>query len=218
MAEVDFVRDVQPILRKRCLGCHGAVRPQSGLRLDNRTHAIEGGYSGVVLKPGDSAGSKLYRVVAGKDTLTMPPGGAKLPQAEVDLIRTWIDEGALWPSTPSAVPATAATKLWSFQPLQKPALPDSTLHPIDAFVLARLRKRNIEPSPEAPRHTLLRRLYLDLTGLPPTSEDVARQEPYQTTVDRLLSSPHFGEKCPAAGAPQRPPGPARQSGLRPHQV
>ncbi|MCC6586814.1 MAG: PSD1 domain-containing protein [Bryobacterales bacterium] len=193
-AEVDFVRDVQPILRKRCLACHGAVRPQSGLRLDTREHALEGGYSGAVLKPGDSANSKLYRVVAGKDTLTMPPGGGKLPQAEVDTFRSWIDEGARWPAMPNAAPAFAATKLWSFQPLHKPALPDSTVHPVDAFVLTKLHKQRIQPSPEAPRHTLLRRLYLDLTGLPPTPADLVRTEPYVTTVDRLLASPHFGEK------------------------
>ena len=191
---VDFVRDVQPVFRKRCVACHGAVRPQSGLRLDRKEDALRGGYSGAVIKPGDSAGSKLFRMVSGRETVTMPPGGGRLPDAEIDTLKRWLDEGATWPDAAAESKVRSRTSShWSFQPLAKPALPPGT-HPVDAFVEARLKKDGLSLSPEAPRETLLRRLFLDLTGLPPSPADLASNEPYERMVDRLLASPHFGEK------------------------
>lgn len=196
LAAPDFVRDVQRILRTRCYACHSANRPQSGLRLDRRADALAGGYSGAVIKPGDSSASRLYSLIAGKETLTMPPGGAKLPPAEIETIRSWIDAGAPWPDSAADSPLRSrAPSHWSFQPVIKPAIPASSApNPIDAFVLAQLKQQNIQPSPQAERHTLIRRVSLDLTGLPPTPEDLRRNETYEQLVDRLLSSPHFGEK------------------------
>lgn len=191
---VDFVREVQPVLRKRCLACHGADRPQSGLRLDRREDALRGGYSGAVIKPGDSAGSKLFRMVSGREAAAMPPGGGRLPAAEIEILRKWLDEGAPWPDAAAESKVHSRTfSHWSFQPLVKPALPPGT-HPVDAFVEERLKREGLSLSPEAPRETLIRRLSLDLTGLPPSPADLASTEAYEQLVDRLLASPHFGEK------------------------
>ena len=187
---VDFARDVEPILRARCHACHGERVQNNGLRLDSRDHALRGGYSGVAIQPGSSASSKLHQMIAaGK----MPPGGARLPEREASAIARWIDQGAHWPAT-SAITATKP-KPWSFEPIRRP-----DAQGIDDLVLAELRKHRLAPSPEAPRHVLLRRLYLDLIGLPPTVEESAeflgdtRANAYERLVDRLLESPHFGEK------------------------
>lgn len=199
---VDFARDIEPILKARCYGCHGAAQRMSGLRLDERQAALAGGYSGAVLKPGDSAGSPLIHRVAGlKGLLAMPPAGPKLSAGQIGLLRAWIDQGAKWPATEAGVAAPAKAKAghWAFQPVQRPAVAGSG-NPIDALILARLEKEGIQPSPEADRTTLLRRVSLDLTGLPPTPDEIAefladtRQNAYERQVDRLLSSPHYGEK------------------------
>lgn len=177
----------------------------NGLRLDRAADALRGGYSGAVIVPGDSANSKLIAAVSGKTKVVMPPSGPKLTDSEVGKLRAWIDAGAQWPDVVIPVTAKPATKHWSFQPLRKPAPPATrragwTRNPIDAFVLARLEKESIAPSPEADRSTLLRRVSLDLTGLPPTPAELAafladqRPDAYELVVDRLLASPHYGEK------------------------
>ncbi|MBM3797666.1 MAG: DUF1553 domain-containing protein [Acidobacteria bacterium] len=196
---VDFVREVQSILRGKCIGCHGADRPQSGLRLDRREDALKGGYSGTVIKPGDSASSRLFRLVAGKEAIAMPPGKARLPAVEVETLRRWIDGGAAWPDSvaESGEQPPAAYSHWSLRPIRKPPVPGVTpqpRNPIDAFVESKLAANGWRMSPEAARHTLLRRVYLDLTGLLPSPAELARTESYEQTVDRLLKSPHFGEK------------------------
>src|SRR5213592_1542719 len=206
---VDFGRDIAPVLKKRCVPCHGAALQQSGLRLDSREALLKGGSSGPVIVPGDSAGSRLIRLVGGADPeVVMPPAGPRLSGVEVGLFRAWIDTGAVWPHEvvfDGGQGARPKSSHWSFQPILHPQPPSvqraSWLkNPIDAFVLAKLESEGIEPSPEAEREKLIRRLSLDLTGLPPTPDEVAsfmadsRPDAYQRQVDRLLDSPHFGEK------------------------
>jgi len=192
---VDFNRDIRPILGDHCLHCHGpdAAQRQGDLRLDDRTAAMQ------VLKPGDADGSELYRRIMSPDPqLHMPPpdSGRKLSAAQQETIRRWITQGAVWGDH------------WSWQPLRQPAVPvpgtavphAPVRNPIDAFIQARLHTAGLSPSPEAPRATLIRRLSLELTGLPPTpAETLAfeqdhRPDALELLVDRLLSSPHYGER------------------------
>jgi hypothetical protein len=199
---VDFSRDVEPILRARCVACHGPSVRQSGLRLDSRSGALEGGYSGVAIHPGNSAGSRLIALVSGQGAVRMPPVGPLLTKSEVDTLRRWIDQGAEWPETVPPAPRPGATH-WAFQPIRKPSVPvvkGVAPSPLDAFVLARLQKEGVAPSPEADRRTLLRRVSFDLTGLPPSPREIGefladtRAGAWQRAVERLLASPHFGER------------------------
>ena len=207
---IAFSTDIQPILAKNCLGCHGPAAQQSGLRLDSHAAALKGGHSGVVIKPGDSAGSRLIHLVAGFDAQrTMPMGGEKLSRLDISFLRAWIDQGAEWGIDPSQAEAPSAAddpkKHWSFVP-PKRLTPPAVRHqnwvrnPIDAFILARLEQENTKPSPEANRVTLVRRLSLDLTGLPPTPRQLdaflADTSPhaYEQLVGDLLDSEHYGEK------------------------
>jgi len=201
-AAPDFVRDVAPVLKK-CTGCHGAAVQTSGLRLDNADGALRGGYSGAAIQPGNAAASKVIQLVeSGK----MPPAGGKLTGAEIGVLKAWITEGAKYPAAASAAgkPVAKSTH-WAFQPIRKPAEPalkrtDWARNAIDRFVLAGLERESIAPSSEADKATLLRRVSLDLTGLPPTAEELedfladATAGAYERAVDRLLSSPHYGEK------------------------
>ena len=204
---IDFRQDVEPILRTRCTVCHGPQQQLSGLRLDRKEDALRGGYSGAVIKPGDPAGSRLLQLVSGKAKIVMPPVGARLTEREVLIFNSWIEQGAPWTDDTSQQSPVRARKVthWSFQALRKPDVPvvqDPAWsgNSIDAFVLDRLDREGIKPSPEADRLTLLRRVSLDLVGLPPTPEQIeaflASAEPgaYESVVDRLLASPHFGEK------------------------
>ena len=202
----DFVRDVEPIFHRKCFACHGPAQQMNGLRLDERAAALKGGYSGAVIISGSSANSKLIdRVASEKDGYRMPPAGPRLSPAEVAALRSWIDAGAEWPQSQQPKPLNAGTtraKPWSFAPLKRPPIPpiDGAKTPIDAFILARLAADNIKPSPETGQYTLLRRVSLDLTGLPPTPAEVrafladTSSNAYERVVDRLLESPHYGER------------------------
>jgi mono/diheme cytochrome c family protein len=196
---LDFSRDIQPVLSARCIGCHGEAQQMNGLRLDSAAALLEGSYAGAVIVPGDSAGSRLVeRVTTNDPSRRMPAVGDPLRPEEIQALRAWIDQGAKASDTPA--PASKAAALWSFQPVRRPAVPAGDRNPIDAFVLDRLRREGIAPSPEADRVTLLRRTTLDLTGLPPTPQETAafladtQPEAYARLVDRLLASPHYGEK------------------------
>lgn len=191
--KVDFSRDIQPIFQQRCAMCHGAKTHLSGLRLDDRESARR------VIQPGKASESRLIQMLKGSTGKVMPPIGPKLTDAQITLVSKWIDQGANWPATASAAPH------WAWQPIAHPTPPavkraDWPVNDIDRFVLARLEKENVAPSPAADRATLLRRLSLDLTGLPPTPQQVAdfladsRPDAYSRQVDRLLASPHYGEK------------------------
>lgn len=201
---IDFKSDVLPIFQKHCWKCHGAEKREGGLRLDHKD-ALVGGDSGLSILPKRSAESSLIRKVAGleKDSL-MPPEGDRLTAAEIGALRKWIDDGAIWPT--DLVDASKRAEHWSYRPIVRPAAPKTQdarwiRNPIDAFVVSKLEARQIKPSPEADPATLIRRLHLDLVGLPPTPEEVdafvvksQREVAYEELVDRLLASPHFGER------------------------
>ncbi len=204
--KIDFAKDVRPILTTACLSCHGPDKQRGGLRLDDGTAALRGGNGGVVIKPGDAAGSRLLALVAGLDAeQRMPPKDKPaLTPGQVGVLRAWIEQGAPWPRGEVAA-AVAHSSHWAYQPVRCPAVPavkdaGKVRDAIDAFVLARLEKEGIAPSPEADRNTLLRRVTLDLTGLPPTPDEVDAfvndrgPGAYEKVVDRLLASPHYGER------------------------
>ncbi len=202
--QVEFAVDVQPILSKHCLSCHGSEKQEAGLRLDRSDLAMLGGDSGKAIVAGDSAKSRLIHYVAATDSeKVMPPEGQRLSPKEISVLRTWIDRGAVWPDDKSA--NSTQKNHWAYQPLKSHSLPEVirsnwVINPIDRFILAKLESQGIAPSPEANRFTLIRRLSLDLIGLLPSVEEVdafvtdSRPNAYETLVDRLLDSPHFGER------------------------
>jgi hypothetical protein len=204
--KIAYARDIEPLLQKRCLLCHGAQQQMSGLRLDSKAAALKGGTSGADILPGKSAESRLIRLVGGLEKKVMPPMGAHLTAAEIGLLRAWIDQGVDWPAPEvSRNGAASQSSHWAFQTIKRPGPPAVRdrawpRNPIDQFILARLEAASVAPSPEANKLTLLRRVSLDLTGLQPTPEEVSqyqhdnRPDAYERTVDRLLDSPHYGEK------------------------
>lgn len=213
---VDFTSDVAPLMAQ-CQVCHGAAQQMSGLRLDNGEAALKGGNAGALLEPGNSAESRLVHYLTGEES-TLNPRGVKMPMAgdpftpgELATIRAWIDAGAEWPQSETASETLADESSreeglpWSFQPIERPHVPavrnrQWVRNSIDAFILARLETEQIEPSPEADRATLIRRVSLDLNGLLPTPREITsflkdnRADAYELLVDRLLDSPHYGEK------------------------
>ena len=198
MKKIDFNRDIRSILSDTCFKCHGPDEKQrmANLRLDDTEGLFvdRGGYR--IIVPGDAAKSKLYQKISSKDdSVMMPPSdsGRSLTAKQIELIKQWIDQGAKW------------EMLWSFVPPKRPSLPEVkekgwTRNPIDDFVLARLEAEGLKPSPRADKATLLRRVYFDLTGLPPTPAEIdafiADRSPnaYEKRVDQLLASPHYGER------------------------
>src|SRR5258708_3711668 len=202
---VAFQKDIQPIFEKSCYSCHGPTMQMNDLRLDSKQAAFAGGKSGKAIVQGKAFESPLYQRVAGIGTLArMPMGGKPLEAAQIELIRAWIDQGADWPDTVGAQ-VIETKKHWAFVPPERPPLPKVShmawpRNPIDHFILARLEKEKLSPSPEPDRVTLLRRLSLDLIGLPPKPEEVdafladQSKNAYEKQVERLLSSPHYGER------------------------
>jgi hypothetical protein len=206
---VDFRREIEPIFRANCYSCHGEKKASSQLRLDSKPLAMKGGISGAVILPGNSKDSRLMKRILGEgDETRMPLGGGPLKADQVELIRKWIEQGAVWPEDPQSAirnPQSAIPQHWAFVKPVRPAPPQVqnkawARTPIDAFILDRLEKQKLAPSPEADKITLIRRLSLDLTGLPPTIEEVDRfvkdnaEDAYARLVDRLLASPHYGER------------------------
>ncbi len=192
-----FSRDILPILSDHCLACHGpdAASRKGGLRLDTAEGARAGGKSGApAIVPGDPGRSALVQRITSNDPDdVMPPPSAHKPLSDAQraLLSQWIQAGAPW------------GQHWAYEPVQRPAPPRSTAqtrHPIDAFVQARLSQEGMNPSPESSRASLLRRVTLDLTGLPPAPHDVAAflkdpaPDAYERVVDRLLASPRHGER------------------------
>lgn len=204
-----YAREIQPILARHCYACHGPEKRKSGLRLDRKADALAGGDLGPAIVPGQPVESELlFRVTTDDPTLAMPPKGDRLNRAEIEHLREWIAGGADWPEDTDAAHASASpiqSDHWAFQPLTRPALPEVRdpswpRNAIDRFLLARLESEGVAPSPEADRATLIRRLSLDLLGLPPSPADVAafqadeRPDAFERLVDRLLESPQFGER------------------------
>jgi mono/diheme cytochrome c family protein len=203
--KIDYAADVAPLLKRACYECHGAEKQKSGFRLDIKKTALTGGdlYAPNIL-PGKSAESPLIRFVAGADEdVLMPPEGKRLTAQEVGILRAWIDQGANWPDE-LAGKIEDKRDWWSLKPLAKPGVPGvadpGIRNPIDAFIRERLAKEGFKPSPEADRRTLIRRLYFDLIGLPPSPEEIAAfvadkdPQAYEELVNRLLDSPRYGER------------------------
>ena len=202
--ELDFAKDIRPVLEARCFGCHGAQQQISGLRLDSKEGMLRGGKAGPAIVPGQGSESLLYRKVTGTaDGSAMPLSGDKLTQDQIDSIRTWIDQGARWPE--GLATEAPAKKHWAYVKPVRPRPPEVkdrawVRNPIDAFILARLEKEGLKPSPEASKENLIRRVTLDLIGLPPSPDEVeafvADRSPgaYEKVVDRLLASPRYGER------------------------
>lgn len=208
-----FERKIRPLLNERCYSCHSsrAETVHGGLLLDSANDLQHGGDSGPVIVPGNPEKSLLLSTVHYDGDIEMPPSG-KLPQAEIDELTQWIRRGAPFPpSTDQAarsdggIDLAAERKFWSFQPLAEQPLPEVSdegwaRRRIDLFVLAAMEKEGLRPSPEADRATLIRRVTFDLTGLPPTAEEVrafvADRAPdaHERLVERLLNAPQYGEK------------------------
>lgn len=195
--DIDFRREVLPILSGKCFHCHGpddAAR-QAGLRLDMPESVFRTEHP--IVHPGDSSGSELMRRIIDQDpNIQMPPPAAAnrgLSTAEIETLRQWIDQGAVWESH------------WAYEPVIRPLLPGVSAsqwprNPIDHFVLSRLEQEGLPPSPESRKETLLRRVSFDLTGLPPDVDALrefladSSSEAYEKAIDRLFASPHFGER------------------------
>ena len=205
--EVDFNRDIASILEERCWSCHGEDEQESGLRLDLRVKALRGGDSGLAaVVPGRPDKSYLIDVVRHLDAdVKMPPDEDKMPPVEIELLTRWIQQGAIWPGQMEAV-ADDKTDHWSFQSVVRPAVPDvatSSANPVDAFLFSELSERDLSFSKPADSRSLIRRVSIVLTGLPPTPDEMEQfldacdhdvAAAYEALVDRLLASPHFGER------------------------
>ncbi len=212
-AAMDFFETaVRPVLVQSCQKCHGPDKSSSGLRLDSREAILKGGASGPAIVPGQPGASLLVQAVAhSHEELKMPPRG-KLPDAQVAALRRWVELGAPWAARPAGAHAVAtagtpdpATRHWAFtpvRPLSPPEVKNSAWvrTPVDAFVLARLEREGLEPSPPSDRRTLLRRATLDLLGIPPTAAEIdtfvndPHPDAFARVVDRLLASPLYGER------------------------
>jgi hypothetical protein len=215
---VFFENKVRPLLAERCLKCHDQDKQKGDLQLDSLSGMLTGGSSGPALVPGNPADSLLIQAVKYQG-LEMPPD-SRLSDAEIEILEQWVATGAKWPNS-SAMTSRAGRpnkisdedrKWWAFQPLSQPAIPttksldDSDLQAIwsrqeiDQFILAKMQSKGLTPAPPADRVSLMRRLSFDLTGLPPTPQETERflndssSNAYESLVDRLLSSPHYGER------------------------
>jgi len=200
-----FAREIRPILAGRCYGCHGPNVQQNGLRLDSLQALLKGSDNGPIVVPGQADQSRLIRRLTALERPQMPYGGPPLSDEEIQQIRAWINAGAPGPDSAEPVAAVHPLKHWAYVKPVRPALPQVKnaawcRNPIDYFVLARLEKEGLAPSPEADKATLIRRVYLDLIGLPPTPQAVdafladKRPDAYERVVDQLLASPRYGER------------------------
>ncbi len=197
-----FDDEIQPLLEARCLGCHNAKSPSGGLSLTSRDALVSGGNRGAAIEPGDSEASLLIQAIRQSGDLKMPPG-PPLSADDQALLARWIDSGADWGAAASS--AEQGPVHWSFQPVARPEPPEPkwpelARNPIDRFIQAKLAEADLAPSPRADRATLIRRLSLDITGLPPTPAEVdafvsdSSEDAYERLVDRLFDSPHYGER------------------------
>ena len=195
--QIDFNREIRPILNTKCISCHGGVKESGGFSLFSREDALQETDSGEpAIVPGNPGDSEFIRRLTSKDPeVRMPYHAEPLPVEEIDKLKKWIKQGAQWADH------------WAYIQPQKPEVPQDPTgwaqNAVDNFIVARLQKENLQPSPPADKATLLRRLSLDLVGLPPTEQEVqefvsdSSPKAYEKQVDRLLASPHFGERWAA---------------------
>jgi hypothetical protein len=200
-----FEKRVRPVLVEQCVRCHGPKKQSGGLRLDSRAALFRGGDNGPVIQPSKPDKSLLIQAIRRDGEVKMPPKTPLGPQAVADLTE-WVKRGATWPEERRAKPTTEEVRRhWALQPSQDPPAPmvrrrDWLRNSIDRFILARLEERGLTPSAPADRRTLLRRVTFDLIGLPPSPEEIAAFEAdrspdaYAKVIDRLLTSPHYGER------------------------
>ena len=206
-----FEKQVRPVLVERCHECHGAQKQEANLRLDSAQGQITGGDNGPAIVRGKPDESQLVeRILQPDPELRMPPvkAGPQLTDVQIRAISRWIELGVPWPDSAPSPPATtgdSTRRHWAFQPVERPAVPDVVhedwaKNPIDRFVLGQLESAGLFPAPAADRRTLIRRATYDLTGLPPTYEDVAAfvgddsSDAYERLIDRLLDSADYGEQ------------------------
>ena len=202
---VDYKRQIKPILQSRCYACHGALKQEGGLRLDTGDSLRKGGDSGeavTITAPADSL--LIERVTAADASERMPPEGEPLDEEQIRLLQSWIAAGA--PSPTDEVRESDPRDHWSFRPLNRPDVPEleqanaRDRNPVDAFIEGRLSQEGLTAGPAASKHLQLRRVYLDLIGLPPTSAELKRfvadesAGAYEQVVDRLLNDPRYGER------------------------
>lgn len=200
---VDFAKDIQPLFAAKCFSCHGDEKHESGLRINSRDAALRGGDNGRLLIAGNSTESMLTQVLAGthESVERMPADDEPISAEQVALVRKWIDQGAKWPDEMAYSPSIH----WAFVPPVRPTPPsvkhrDHVRNAIDQFVLAKLEAADIQPADAASNETLLRRLSLDLIGLPPSISDLESLNEADSKgalprhIDRLLDSQHFGER------------------------
>ncbi|HEU0011330.1 MAG TPA: PSD1 and planctomycete cytochrome C domain-containing protein [Verrucomicrobiae bacterium] len=204
LAATDYQQDIKPILRDRCYSCHSRLKQKSDLRLDAGALILKGGKHGAVVVPGNAGASPLIeKIAATAEDERMPPEGKPLTPEQVALLKGWIDSGAYFPKD-EIIPPTPAEH-WAFQPVSRPPVPavknkSWPRNPIDSFVLAKLEGRQWKPSTPAAPHALLRRVHLDLTGLPPTlaEQDAFLKNPSPAALDKviddLLTRPAYGER------------------------
>lgn len=193
-AEVDYVSQIKPLLAHKCYSCHGVLKQEAGLRLDTLAFMKSGGDSGSVLANHDDSSLLIQRVAANEDSRMPPPeDGAALKPSEVQLLQQWIKEGAHAPAEEVVV---GPQDHWAFQAIQRPPLPTNDPHqnPIDVLLDARRQERGLKTLQAATRSLLIRRLYLDLIGLPPGLDQLRDSRPWAVIVDELLASPLHGER------------------------
>lgn len=202
-----FEAKVRPLLFDRCFSCHGEKLQRGGIRLDSHADVLKDASSLKVVSPGNPEASALVRAIRYDGKIQMPPGG-KLTQDAIDVLTDWVKRGAPWPNAAPTAGYTitpAQRQFWAFQPIRKPAVPKVNptawvRNPIDAFILAGLQAKGLKPAAPADRRTLIRRATYDLTGLPPTTQEVtaflADRSPssFARVIDRLLASPRYGER------------------------
>jgi len=208
-----FETKVRPVLVEACFECHADKKHRGGLRVDSLTAMLEGGDTGPAIVPGNPEKSLLIKAINHESPMLKMPKNKKLPREQIDALSQWIKMGAPWPGGEKVTPVKKAEFAisdkdrahWAFQAVKRFALPDVknrlwVRNPIDAFILAKLEAKGLAPAPPAAKHELARRLYYDLTGLPPTPAQMeefvndASPNAYETLVDTLLASPHYGEK------------------------
>ena len=204
-----FEKSVRPVLEEHCVKCHGREKQKAELRLDSRSAILKGSENGAVVVPGKPDESDLIKSVRHEGDSKMPEKEDKLPDNQIAALAEWVKMGMPWPEGEplrQSAQQEAAAKHWSFQPIRDPQPPEVkdpqhwAKSPLDQFVLARLEAAGIEPAAPADKRTLIRRATFDLTGLPPTAEEVAAfendasPEAFERVVDRLLASPRYGER------------------------